>query len=72
MVGKNTEQAEAGGKLHPRLAGAVFAPLDENTAPDQGDVRGVVVQRIQPRSPAACLSQLPMSTLPNWPRTRPT
>jgi len=55
VVGKNTEQAEAGGKLHPRLAGAVFAPLDENTAPDQGDVRGVVVQRIQPRSPAARL-----------------
>jgi serine protease Do/serine protease DegQ len=53
VVGKNTEQAEAGAKLHPRLAGAVFAPLDENTAPDAGDVRGVVVQRLQPRSPAA-------------------
>ena len=53
VVGKNTEQAEAGAKLHPRLAGAVFAPVDENTAPDQGDVRGVVVARILPRSPAA-------------------
>jgi Do/DeqQ family serine protease len=55
IVGKNTEQAEAGGKLHPRLAGAVFAPADENTAPSAGDARGVVVQRIQPRSPAARL-----------------
>jgi serine protease Do/serine protease DegQ len=55
VVGKNTEQAAAGGKLHPKLAGAVFAPVDENTAPDEGDVRGVVVQRIQPRSPAARL-----------------
>jgi len=55
VVGKNTEQAEAGGKLHPRLTGAVFAPVDENTTPAQGDVRGVVVQRLQPRSPAARL-----------------
>jgi serine protease Do/serine protease DegQ len=53
VIGKNTEQAEAGGKLHPRLAGAVFAPLDENTASSQGDVRGVVVQALAPRSPAA-------------------
>jgi Do/DeqQ family serine protease len=52
-IGKNTEQAAAGAKLHPRLAGAVFAPVDENTAAEQGDVRGVVVQRIQQRSPAA-------------------
>jgi len=52
VVGKNTEQAEAGGKLHPRLAGALFAPVDENTT-EQGNVRGVVVQRLQPRSPAA-------------------
>jgi serine protease Do/serine protease DegQ len=53
VVGKNTEVTEAAGKLHPRLAGAVFAPLDENTAPDDSDVRGVVVQRLQPQSPAA-------------------
>ncbi len=52
VVGKNTEQAEAGIKLHPRLAGAVFAPMDEATAAE-GDVRGVVVQRLQARSPAA-------------------
>ncbi|MGH8482640.1 MAG: Do family serine endopeptidase, partial [Nevskiaceae bacterium] len=44
VIGKNTEQAEAGAKLHPRLAGAVFAPMDENSASSQGDVRGVVVQ----------------------------
>ncbi len=54
VIGKNTEQAaEAGAKLHPRLAGAVFAPIDENTAPAMREVRGVVVQRIQPRSPAS-------------------
>ena len=54
VIGKNTEQAEAGGKLHPRLAGAVFAPADENSSRDQG-ARGIVVQRVQPRSPAARL-----------------
>ncbi|MGH8443152.1 MAG: DegQ family serine endoprotease, partial [Nevskiaceae bacterium] len=52
-IGKNTEVAEAGGKLHPRLAGAVFAPMDESNSADRGDVRGVVVQQLQPRSPAA-------------------
>ena len=55
VIGKNTEQvAEAGGgKLHPRLAGATFAPIDENNAPAMREVRGVVVQRIVPRSPAS-------------------
>jgi len=52
VVGKNTEQAEAGAKLHPKLAGAVFAPVDESTAPE-GDARGVLVQRLAARSPAA-------------------
>jgi serine protease Do/serine protease DegQ len=52
VVGKNTEQAEAGAKLHPKLAGAVFAPVDEATAPE-GDARGVLVQRLAARSPAA-------------------
>jgi serine protease Do/serine protease DegQ len=65
VVGKNTEQAVAAGaggsgaKLHPRLAGAVFVPVDETTAPEQRDVRGVLVQRIQPRSPAAGLRLRP-------------
>jgi Do/DeqQ family serine protease len=54
-VGKNTEQAAAGAKLHPRLAGATFAPVDENTATAGGDVRGVAVSALQPRSPAARL-----------------
>jgi Do/DeqQ family serine protease len=53
VVGKNDEQAEAGGKLHPRLAGAVFAPVDESASAEDADLRGVVVQRLQPRSPAA-------------------
>jgi Do/DeqQ family serine protease len=53
-VGKDTEQAAAGKALHPRLAGATFVPADEsNTEGD--DTRGIVVQRIQPRSPAARL-----------------
>jgi Do/DeqQ family serine protease len=52
VVGKDTEQAAAGAKLHPRLAGATFAPADESNSED---TRGIVVQAIQPRSPAARL-----------------
>jgi len=60
VVGKNTEVTEAAAaKLHPRLAGAVFAAVDESTAPEQGDVRGVVAQRVQPRSPAARIGLRP-------------
>jgi Do/DeqQ family serine protease len=55
VIGKDTEQVAAGGKLHPRLGGAVFAPVDESNAPADGDVRGILVQRVQPRSPAARL-----------------
>jgi Do/DeqQ family serine protease len=51
-IGKDTEQAAAGGKLHPRLAGATFAPADESNSED---ARGIVVQGLQPRSPAARL-----------------
>ena len=58
VVGKNTEQAEAGAKLHPKLAGAVFAPVDEATAPE-GDARGVLVQRVVARSPAARIGLRP-------------
>ncbi|MBI3171867.1 MAG: DegQ family serine endoprotease [Hydrocarboniphaga effusa] len=54
-IGKDTEQAAAGAKLHPRLTGATFAPVDESNAPDESDARGIVVQRVQPRSPAARL-----------------
>ena len=53
VIGKNTEQETAGSKLHPRLAGATFAPIDENTAPDLGELKGVVVQRVQRGSPAS-------------------
>ena len=53
IIGKDTEQAAAGAKMHPRLAGATFAPVDESNAPTDGDARGIVVQRVQPRSPAA-------------------
>jgi serine protease Do/serine protease DegQ len=57
-IGKDTEQAAAGGKYHPRLAGATFVPVDESNAPDD-DVRGILVQRVQPRSPAARLGLRP-------------
>ncbi|MBI2384052.1 MAG: DegQ family serine endoprotease [Gammaproteobacteria bacterium] len=53
VIGKDTEQAAAGGDLHPRLAGATFAPLDESNTPAGEDLRGVVVQKVDPRSPAA-------------------
>jgi len=52
-VGKDTEQALAGRGLHPALAGATFAPVDESNAPDGGDTKGIVVKRLQRKSPAA-------------------
>ena len=58
-LGKDTEQAAPGAKLHPSLAGATFAPVDESNAPVEGDVHGVVVQRLQPRSPAARIGLRP-------------
>jgi Do/DeqQ family serine protease len=50
VIGKDTEQAAAGKSLHPRLAGATFAPADESNS---AEARGIVVQQLQPRSPAA-------------------
>jgi serine protease Do/serine protease DegQ len=52
IIGKDSEQAAAGGDLHPRLAGATFGPADESNTRDP-DQRGIVVQKIEPRSPAA-------------------
>lgn len=51
-IGKDTDQVAEGIKLHPRLAGAVFGPLDESSNKDP-ELRGIVVQKIDPRSPAA-------------------
>jgi Do/DeqQ family serine protease len=51
-IGKDTEQAAAGSELHPRLTGATFGPADESNTRDP-DQRGIVVQRVDPRSPAA-------------------
>ena len=51
-IGKNTEQASSGADLHPRLAGATFAPSDESNSKGS-DERGIVVQKVEPRSPAA-------------------
>ncbi|ROH93327.1 DegQ family serine endoprotease [Stagnimonas aquatica] len=50
-VGKDSEQAAPGAAVNPRLQGATFAPADESNA--EGDIRGVVVAKIDPRSPAA-------------------
>jgi Do/DeqQ family serine protease len=58
-VGKDTEQAQSGAKLHPRLVGAVFVPVDESNAPEGSDARGILVQRVAPRSPAARLGLQP-------------
>ncbi|QHS09759.1 DegQ family serine endoprotease [Sinimarinibacterium sp. NLF-5-8] len=51
-VGKDDEAAAAGDDLHPRLAGASFAPVDDGTRSENGD-SGIIVQDIQPNSPAA-------------------
>ena len=50
-VGKDSEQAAPGAAVNPKLQGATFAPADESNV--EGDVRGVVVSKIEPRSPAA-------------------
>ncbi|MES0872520.1 DegQ family serine endoprotease [Sinimarinibacterium thermocellulolyticum] len=51
-VGKDDEAASTGEELHPRLAGATFAPVDD-AARDVAADRGIVVQSVQPGSPAA-------------------
>jgi Do/DeqQ family serine protease len=58
VVGKDTEQATPGRSLHPRLAGATFAPTDESNSPES-DTKGILVQRVQARSPAARLGLRP-------------
>jgi serine protease Do/serine protease DegQ len=58
IIGKDTEQATAGGKLHPRLAGAVFVPADESNSPGS-EAKGILVQRVQARSPAARIGLRP-------------
>ncbi|MGQ0699269.1 MAG: Do family serine endopeptidase, partial [Panacagrimonas sp.] len=52
VVGKDTEVAAAGAALHPSLAGAMFAPLDEAAA-KAADTKGILVQKVAPGSPAA-------------------
>ena len=51
-IGKDTDQVAQGSDLHPRLAGASFAPADESNTKDP-ELHGVVVQKLDPRSPAA-------------------
>lgn len=51
-VGKNTDQAASGEALHPALAGATFAPLDDATA-RSASTNGVLVQSVERGSPAA-------------------
>jgi serine protease Do/serine protease DegQ len=52
VIGKDSEQAASAEDLHPALAGATFAPLDEAAA-KAAETRGVLVQKVDPRSPAA-------------------
>ncbi|MDP3859290.1 MAG: DegQ family serine endoprotease [Stagnimonas sp.] len=51
-VGKDSEQAAPGSAVNPKLQGATFAPADESNV-ESGDIRGVVVAKIEPRSAAA-------------------
>ena len=50
-VGKDGDQAAPGSAVNPKLQGATFIPADESNV--DGDVRGVVVSKIEPRSAAA-------------------
>ena len=50
-VGKDSDSVAAGTAVNPKLQGATFAPADESNT--DGDVRGVVVAKIEPRSLAA-------------------
>ena len=51
-ISKDTDAVRTGGTLHPKLAGATFAPVDERNAQDT-DGLGVVVKKVEPRSAAA-------------------
>jgi Do/DeqQ family serine protease len=52
VVGKDDEAASTGDELHPRLAGATFAPVDDSARGATAD-RGIIVQALQQGSPAA-------------------
>src|SRR3546814_10201540 len=55
-IGKDDKIADASAltkDVSPRLAGATFAPLDEQTANAADVDSGVVVKAVQPDSPAA-------------------
>ncbi|MEQ1439680.1 DegQ family serine endoprotease [Fontimonas sp. SYSU GA230001] len=52
VIGKDDEAASTGDDLHPRLAGATFAPVDDS-AKTNGIDSGIVVQSVQQGSPAA-------------------
>ncbi|TXH03939.1 MAG: DegQ family serine endoprotease [Nevskiaceae bacterium] len=52
-VGKDSDQAAAGGTLNPLLAGATFAPVDETARQAGDDLSGVIVKSVEPRSAAA-------------------
>src|SRR3546814_12943323 len=59
-IGKDDKIADASAltkDVSPRLAGATFAPLDEQTANAADVDSGVVVKAVQPGSPAAKRSE---------------
>ncbi|HEX4896196.1 MAG TPA: DegQ family serine endoprotease [Solimonas sp.] len=51
-IGKDSDAAAPGDSLHPTLAGATFAPVDDSARDTDAD-RGIIVKAIQPNSPAA-------------------
>lgn len=57
-VGDPAEAGGGTGGVHPKLAGAQFAELSE-ASPLYGTVKGVLVARVDPRSPAATVGLRP-------------
>ena len=51
-IGKDQVDVATGNDLHPALAGATFGPLDEAAAKN-ANTKGVLVQKVDPRSAAA-------------------
>jgi Do/DeqQ family serine protease len=52
VIGKDQADVAAGNDLHPALAGATFGPLDEAAAKN-ANTKGILVQKVDPRSAAA-------------------
>jgi Do/DeqQ family serine protease len=73
VVGKDTDQATTAGglALHPKLAGAVFVPMDESNSGEK-EARGILVKSVAARSPAAKLGFKPNDVILGVNRQRVT